>query len=150
MDCAVLEFTRDCVPEAYRDRPVFFYDFRSAVRLSAAESRQLAAQLAGKLNLDTIHVKVLVPLGGWSVADRPDGPLYAPDISRIFMETFCRELNPAIEMRQVENHINDPAFARIAADMLDRMIRNATGNTENPPPVPIRSGPDGPSSAPCG
>lgn len=150
MDCAVLEFTRDSVPKAYRDRPVFFYDFRSAVRLSADESRQLAAQLAGKLNLDTTHVKVLVPLGGWSVADCADGPLYAPDISRIFMETFCRELDPAIEMRQVENHINDPAFARTAADMMDRMIGNATGNTGNPRPVPIRPGSAEPPTASSG
>jgi uncharacterized protein (UPF0261 family) len=123
MDCAVLEFTRDSVPQAYRDRPVFFYDFRSAVRLSTEESRQLAVQLAGKLNMDPTHVKVLVPLGGWSVADHPGEALYAPDVSRLFLETFYRELDPAIEVHRDDAHINDPAFARIAAEMMDRMIK---------------------------
>jgi len=125
MDCAVLEFTRADVPDAYRDRPVFFYDFRSAVRLSAAESRQLAAQLASKLNRDPTRVQVLVPLGGWSVADRPDGPLYAPDISRTFLETFYGALDASIAVHEVRDHINDPAFARNASDLMDRMIQHS-------------------------
>jgi len=124
MDCAVLEFTRADVPAAYRGRPVFFYDFRSAVRLSVDESRLLAGQLADRLNRDPERVKVLVPLGGWSVADRPDGPLHAPHISRAFMETFYDRLDPAIAVREVEDHINDPSFARAAAELMDHMIRN--------------------------
>jgi len=33
MDCAVLEFDRRNIPEQYKDRKIFFYDFRSAIRL---------------------------------------------------------------------------------------------------------------------
>jgi uncharacterized protein (UPF0261 family) len=40
LDCAVLEFTRDTVPPEYAGRKIFFYDFRSAVRLSHAEERR--------------------------------------------------------------------------------------------------------------
>ncbi len=125
MDCAVLEFTRADVPAVYRGRPVFFYDFRSAVRLSADESRQLAGRLADRLNRDPRRVQVLVPLGGWSVADRPDGPLYAPDISRTFLEAFYRRLEPDIAVHEVPDHINDPAFARTATDLMDHMIRHS-------------------------
>ncbi len=126
MDCAVLEFTRADVPEAYRGRPVFFYDFRSAVRLSAEESRRLAQQLADRLNRDPKRVTVLVPLGGWSVADRPGGPLHAPDVSRVFLETFYGRLDPAIAVHEVENHINDPRFASTAAAIMHRMIGENT------------------------
>ncbi len=126
MDCAVLEFTRADVPEAYRGRPVFFYDFRSAVRLSADESHRLAQQLAGRLNRDPECVEVLVPLGGWSVADRPDGPLHAPDISRVFLENFYEGLDPAIAVHEVQNHINDPLFAGTAAAIMHRMIGENT------------------------
>ncbi len=122
MDCAVLEFTRADVPAAYRGRPVFFYDFRSAVRLSADDSRHLAQQLADRLNRDPQRVEVLVPLGGWSVADRPNGPLHAPDISHVFLETFYERLDPAIAVHEVQNHINDPLFASTAAAMMHRMI----------------------------
>ncbi|MCP4671118.1 MAG: UPF0261 family protein, partial [Desulfobacula sp.] len=34
LDCAVLEFDRYTIPEQYKDRKIFFYDFRSAIRLS--------------------------------------------------------------------------------------------------------------------
>ncbi|MBW2605982.1 MAG: Tm-1-like ATP-binding domain-containing protein, partial [Deltaproteobacteria bacterium] len=33
LDCAVLEFTRETIPDQFRDRKIFFYDFRSAIRL---------------------------------------------------------------------------------------------------------------------
>ena len=53
---------------------------------------------------------------GWSVADRKDGPLYAPKISRAFTEQLKALLDPRIEMREVNYHINDEAFAGIATD----------------------------------
>ncbi|MBW2518408.1 MAG: Tm-1-like ATP-binding domain-containing protein, partial [Deltaproteobacteria bacterium] len=49
LDCAVLEFTRDSIPPQYQDRQIFFYDFRSAIRLNKDETRTLADQLAQKL-----------------------------------------------------------------------------------------------------
>lgn len=123
MDCAVLEFTRDNIPEAYRERSIFFYDFRSAVRLSAEESALLAGQLAERLNKDTDTVEVLVPTCGWSAADCEGGPLYDPEISRVFTDTFKQALEPAIPFREADLHINDPAFADIAAHAMDRMVR---------------------------
>ena len=122
LDCAVLEFTRDNIPPQYKDRQIFFYDFRSAIRLNLDETTSLADQLAEKLNRDAARVKVLIPTGGWSEADRPDAPLYAPEISRAFVERLKALLDPLIEVREVEHHINDEAFARVAAGMIARMI----------------------------
>jgi uncharacterized protein (UPF0261 family) len=122
LDCAVLEFTRHNIPPQYRDRQIFFYDFRSAIRLSVDETTALAGQLADKLNRDATRAKVLIPALGWSVADRRDGPLYAPEISRAFIEHLRSQLDPSIEIRMAEHHINDQAFARVAADMIARMI----------------------------
>ena len=73
LDCAVLEFTRANIPEAYRDRRIFFYDFRSAIRLSLEETEFLAAQLAQKLNADPERIRFLNPMKGWSEADREGG-----------------------------------------------------------------------------
>ncbi|MBW1788345.1 MAG: Tm-1-like ATP-binding domain-containing protein, partial [Deltaproteobacteria bacterium] len=80
LDCAVLEFTRDAIPEEYRDRKIFFYDFRSAVRLDESETLAIADQLAEKLNRAPALNKVLIPLEGWSEADQADAPLYDPDM----------------------------------------------------------------------
>ena len=122
LDCAVLEFTRQNIPLQYKERQIFFYDFRSAIRLNLDETTTLAGQLADKLNRDAANVKVLIPTAGWSEADRKGGPLYAPEISRAFIECLKSLLDSSIEVRQVEHHINDEAFARVAADMIARMI----------------------------
>ena len=125
LDCAVLEFTRDAVPDAYRDRKVFFYDFRSAVRLSEEETRFLARQLAQKLGRGAGHTKVLIPERGWSEADREGGPLYDPATGASFSAELRRELDPGIEVRAADLHINDPAFAVLAARLMDGMVRDA-------------------------
>lgn len=125
LDCAVLEFTRDDIPSEFNDRKIFFYDFRSAIRLNIEETRFLAGQMAEKLNLDTRNIKVLVPTLGWSEGDSQGGPLYDPGISEAFIQRLKEELDPHIEIREVGLHINDPSFARLAAGVMDQMVREA-------------------------
>jgi uncharacterized protein (UPF0261 family) len=123
LDCAVLEFTRETIPEKLRDRNIFFYDFRSAVRLSLDETRFIATQLADKLNQDVSGIRVLVPMRGWSEADGQGGPLHDPAARDAFMETFKRVLHPQAPVEELDLHINDPAFAEFASRVMDRMIR---------------------------
>ncbi len=123
MDCAVLEFTRDNIPDQYRDRQIFFYDFRSAIRLNQDETRTLANQLTQKLNKDARNLKILVPLQGWSEADRDGGPLYNPSMNQFFTRHLREKLDPQIDIQETDHHINDSAFAEIAADMMDQMIQ---------------------------
>jgi uncharacterized protein (UPF0261 family) len=122
MDCAVLEFTRDTVPAEHKHRKVFFYDFRSAIRLNKKETTFLAGQVAGKIGLDPAHVKVLIPKQGFSEADHVHGPLFDPAMNELFIRKLKRELNPLLEIREADYHINDPAFARLAAEMMDAMV----------------------------
>jgi hypothetical protein len=121
LDCAVLEFTRESIPPEYRDRKIFFYDFRSAIRLDLEETRFLARQLAAKMNRAPDQVKMLVPSGGWSEADRAKGPLYDPPASGEFMLEVRRAMHPDIEIRVADVHINDPAFAECARRISEKV-----------------------------
>jgi uncharacterized protein (UPF0261 family) len=123
MDCAVLEFTRNTVPHEHRNRKLFFYDFRSAIRLNKKETATLAAQVAEKLKMDPTRVKVLVPKRGFSEADHVNGPLFDPPMNNFFVRKLKKELNPLLEIREADYHINDAAFARLAAEMMDAMVR---------------------------
>ena len=123
LDCAVLEFTRNNIPEEYEDRKIFFYDFRSAIRLNVEETTYLAIQLAEKLNKDPANIKVLVPTRGWSGADKKDGPLHDPDMNQVFLQKFKQVIDSQIEIQEVDHHINDKAFGQIAATVMDEMIR---------------------------
>ncbi|MBW1765540.1 MAG: Tm-1-like ATP-binding domain-containing protein [Deltaproteobacteria bacterium] len=122
LDCAVLEFNRHNVPDKFRDRKIFFYDFRSAIRLNDEETQYLAGQLAKKLNHKTSNIKVLIPILGWSEADREGGPLYDPMISEAFIRRLKGDLDPLIEVREVDLHINDPSFATVASNLMDEML----------------------------
>jgi uncharacterized protein (UPF0261 family) len=124
LDCAVLEFTRHNIPHQYRDRKIFFYDFRSAIRLDVEETKILATQLAERINPDPANVKILVPTNGWSEADRQGGPLYDPEMNQLFMQRLKQLLNPQIEIQEVDHHINDPAFGMIAATAMHDMMRS--------------------------
>jgi len=123
LDCAVLEFTRENIPPECKGRKIFFYDFRSAVRLDLQETRAIAQQLAGKLNQDPCGVKVLIPLGGWSEADKDGEPLHDPAARDAFLGKLRENLDPRIEIYQEKSHINDPAFAKTASAMMDEMVR---------------------------
>jgi uncharacterized protein (UPF0261 family) len=125
LDCAVLEFTRTDIPEKYKDRKIFFYDFRSAIRLNVEETSFLAAQLAEKLNKAPANIKVLVPTLGWSGADKKDGPLYDPDMNQVFLQKFRQVIDSQIEIQEVDHHINDKAFGQIAATVMDNMVKCA-------------------------
>jgi uncharacterized protein (UPF0261 family) len=127
LDCAVLEFTRTSIPKQYEDRKIFFYDFRSAIRLNEEETSFLAAQLAEKLNKDPAHIRVLVPTGGWSGADKQGGPLFDPDMNQVFLQKFRQVIDSQIEIQEVDHHINDKAFGQIAANLMDAMVQGING-----------------------
>ena len=122
LDCAVLEFTQLNIPDQYKNRKIFLYDFRSAIRLNTEETSWLANQLAEKLNRDAVNVKVLIPTRGWSEADREGGPLYDPAMNSLFTGRLKEVLDPLIEIQEVDQHINDSAFADAAAGLMNKMI----------------------------
>jgi uncharacterized protein (UPF0261 family) len=122
LDCAVLEFTRDTVPDIYRDRKIFYYDFRSAIRLDEKETLLIADQLSEKLNQAPGTVSVLIPDRGWSEADREGGPLYDPLMNRFFVQQLREKLDPQIDIKETDYHINDPEFGLTAAKMMDCML----------------------------
>jgi uncharacterized protein (UPF0261 family) len=124
LDCAVLEFTRQNVPDQYQDRKIFYYDFRSAIRLNLDETIHLANQLAQKLNRDPTKVKVLIPMKGWSGADQEGGPLYDPETNSVFIRTLKEALNPQIEIQEIDYHINESDFAGFAANLMHAMIQS--------------------------
>jgi len=122
LDSAVLEFDNKSIPEKYKDRKIFFYDFRSAIRLTADESRILARTVADKLNKSHNPIKMLIPLRGWSEADREGDVLFDPESSHAFCETLEKSLKADVTVVKVDCHINDREFAREAADMMISMI----------------------------
>jgi uncharacterized protein (UPF0261 family) len=68
-------------------------------------------------------MKVLIPLRGWSEADKEGDVLFDPESSRAFSQTLQKLLKSDIEVIKVDYHINERAFARMAADLMNKMIK---------------------------
>lgn len=124
LEAAVLEFDRNSIPEEYKDRKIFFYDFRSAIRLTADELRTLAQIVANKLNQSYNSNKVLIPLKGWSESDKEGDVLFDPESSKAFCDALEKSLKSGVKVIKVDYHINEMAFAKVAADFMIRMIKD--------------------------
>ena len=96
----------------YQERRKYNLDgFRTWLRLSPQELRQVAEVFAKKLNHAKGPVKIVIPLQGWSSVDSPGNPTYDPKEDLIFTEELRRRLKPEIEVQEVDANLEDPVFA---------------------------------------
>jgi uncharacterized protein (UPF0261 family) len=119
LDCVVLEFdSPDTMPERFRGRKVFWYDFRSGVRTTVEDLRRLGQTVAEKLNRANGPTTVMIPMKGWSEADVLGGSLYEPETNHVFVSELRTLLGSHIKIVQSDFHINDREFARLAVSEL--------------------------------
>lgn len=89
------------------------------VRLTPEELEAVAELVASKLNKGRGPVKVLLPLRGFSFPNRAGHELWDPVGNQVFIRTLKAKLAPAIDVEEVDAHINDPAFIdRVVASYL--------------------------------
>ncbi len=123
LDMVVLEcVSHDEVPEPLRDRTFISHDFRSFVRSTAEDMRRVSAVIAERLaDADPAPV-FIIPNEGWSKADAPGGPFYAPEINKVFIDEITARLAPQARVVEYDGHINDEECSRLAVDELHRMM----------------------------
>jgi uncharacterized protein (UPF0261 family) len=88
------------------------------IRTSTAESGEIGAWIADKLNRSTGPVRVLIPRGGFSALDILGGPFWDPVADEAFVSALRSNLRPDIPVDETPDHINSPEFARLAADAI--------------------------------
>ena len=124
LDCIVLEFdSPETTPPQFRDRKIFWYDFRSGVRTSVEELKGLAQTISDKLNRARGPVKMVIPLRGWSEADGEGAPLHEPETNAVFVEEMKQLLDSRIEIVEVDAHINEPHFAEAVVEVFDNLMQ---------------------------
>jgi len=114
----------ESVPERFRQR--LLYQHNPAVtlmRTTAEENARLGALIAEKVNRARGPVAVLVPRGGVSMLDVEGEPFFDPEADNALFAALCRDVQPHIELIEVETDINDPVFAETASTTFDRLYR---------------------------
>jgi uncharacterized protein (UPF0261 family) len=108
---------RELLPERYRGRKTYFHNpVATLVRLSSGEETELGRMVAERLNEARGPVRVVVPTGGFSLADSEGGDLWDPEADRAFVDALRDALRPDIPFEQVDAHVDDADFAELVAD----------------------------------
>jgi uncharacterized protein (UPF0261 family) len=102
-------------PEYHERRKYDLDKYRTWVRLSPDELREVAGAFRDKLNSAKGPVTLVVPRKGWSSVDAPGNATYDPEEDRVFVEELRKGLNPAIEILEVDANMEDPEFAEAVA-----------------------------------
>jgi uncharacterized protein (UPF0261 family) len=91
----------------------------SSVMMTAEQRREMARAICGKLAGATGPVVVLLPLRGGNEWDRPGGPLSDPEGLAAFLDEMRAACPDTVRLVELDAHINDPAFAEAALNVLD-------------------------------
>lgn len=94
----------------------------ACAQLSIEEKIQVARVVANKLNQSTGPCAFIMPLAGIDEWDKVDGPFHDPEGLQAFAETMKNSLGDAVELHEIDAHINDQQFAQTALDIFDRWL----------------------------
>jgi uncharacterized protein (UPF0261 family) len=105
------------VSKDIKNRRLFIPDaFRVQARTTSQELREIAREVARKLNQSKGPVVILIPLKGWSSLDKEGMPLYDPEADQVFLHELKSHLNPAIPLIELNLHLNTREFAEEAVN----------------------------------
>jgi len=97
---------------------------RVQARTTPEEMQAIARAVAEKLNKHENKklVKFIIPKKGFSSISVEGGALYDPVSDQAFVDEFRRNVDPEIEIIEMDTHINTPEFARAVIDALERTL----------------------------
>lgn len=109
-----VNFWGDAIPPRYEGRRFWRHNAQNTLMRTSVEENYLCARaIAEKLNRCTARAVILVPLGGFSALDRPQGPegWFNPECQEAFWRGLEEHLrNPLVVCRQSPAHINSEEF----------------------------------------
>jgi uncharacterized protein (UPF0261 family) len=109
----------ETVPVKFRSRQLYIHNPTvTLMRTTPQECAAIGRITAARLNRATGPVTVLIPLQGVSAIDKLGGPFYSPEALDSYRGALKATLNSAIELVELDAHINDDSFARAAVDLL--------------------------------
>ena len=114
---------RATMPERYQQRQLYEWNPTvTLMRTTVEENARMGRIFAEKLNAARGPVRVLIPLGGFSMLDSPGERFWDPAADAAFVSALRAGLRPEIVVEELEANINDPRFADRAAALLLEML----------------------------
>lgn len=109
----------ETMPKCFQGRTIYRHsEWVTLMRTTPEECVEVAQLIARRLNGGRGRCSVLVPLRGTSAIAGEGAPFHDPVADRALVETLHASLDKNVELVELDNHINDPAFASALADKL--------------------------------
>lgn len=114
---------RDTVPARFEGRRFHQHNTNvTLMRTTPEENDRLGQQIVEKACASRGPVTILLPLRGISAIDVEGGPFWWPEADQALFQSIRNWVAPPVKVVELDLHINDPEFARTAADLLLSMI----------------------------
>lgn len=100
---------------------------RVQARTTREEMEMIAKAVSEKLNQykNKKLVKFIIPRKGFSSLSVEGGALYDPEVDQVFTETLRKNLDPEIEIIEVDSDINQLEFARVVVENLKKVLTSS-------------------------
>jgi len=114
----------DTLPEKFIGRNFYKHNLTTTLmRTTSEECRLIGEALASKLNMSTTKTTLFLPLKGVSMIDAVGQPFYGAKEDTVLFETLKNNItNEFVDIRILDNNINDTEFALSAAKRLIELI----------------------------
>ena len=116
----------DTVPEQFKDRT--FYQHNPTVtlmRTTVEENAELGKIMGQKLSRAKGPTTVIIPQQGVSAIDQEGQPFYSAEAEAAWIENLKANLGDNVTLIEMDNHINDDAFA---AKLVDTLLASLNGD----------------------
>ncbi len=117
---------RDTIPARFAERK--FYEHNPTVtlmRTTPEENDLLGKALAEKASAARGPTAILLPLKGVSALDQEGQPFWWPEADQALFQSLRNWISPDVRLVELDLHINDPAFAQVAVQNLEELIRSS-------------------------
>lgn len=123
----------DAVPAGYLDRTAYAHNASvTLIRSNAEENVRFGQALAERLNRATGPLTVFLPLRGTSQYAIPGGVFNDPLADEALFSSLKANLDPTVEVIEIDADINDPEFGLAMAKKLDEHYQTWAASRRRP------------------
>ncbi len=129
----------ETIPPKFADRKFYRHNPNvTLMRTTVEENRKLGEEISRKAAAATGPTTIVFPLRGVSAIDREGQPFDDPS-ARAALLTAIRDRHGAVELIELDHHINDPEFAEAAAHKLIELLKQQGRRASSPAALSMRA-----------
>lgn len=114
---------RETVPERFKERRFYQHNANvTLMRTTPEENDQLGKEIAEKASASNTPTCIVIPRRGVSAIDAEGQPFWWPEADQALFQSIRNWVGPMVELVELDLHINDPEFARMATEKLLSML----------------------------